>query len=59
MTIEKHLIKNITYVAWSEETSFENETSTGSNDRNSSLFSKTGLDFEVASEWLNWDLQSC
>jgi hypothetical protein len=36
MTIEKHW--NITCVARSEETSFENEASTGSNDRNSICF---------------------
>ena len=38
MAIEKHL--NITYVARSEETSFENETSIGSNDQNSICFQR-------------------
>ena len=51
MAIEKHL--NITYVARSEETSFENETSTGSNDRNSICFRRSDWILKALKSHLN------
>ena len=49
MAIEKHL--NITYVARSEETSFENET--GSNDRNSICFRRPDWILKALKSHLN------
>jgi hypothetical protein len=57
MAIEKHL--NITYVARSEETSFENETSTGSNDRNSICFRRPDWILKALKSHLNDWIEIC
>jgi hypothetical protein len=56
MAIEKHL--NIAYVARSEETSWKTWHRQGQMTQIVFVFEER-IEFEVAAEWLNWDLPSC